>query len=112
MEECIFCKIAKGESPAEFEYQGEEIVAFYDISPKAPVHILIVPKRHIKSVKEMGEEDSELLGKMILTAKKIAQNKGLEGYKLIFNCGRAGGQIVDHLHLHLMGGWTKNSTSS
>jgi len=105
MDECIFCKIAKGESPAEFEYQGEALVAFRDINPAAPVHILVVPKKHFDSVKTVKEEDRDLLGEMILVAKKIAADKGLEGYKLIFNCGRAGGQIVDHVHLHLMGGW-------
>jgi len=105
MDDCIFCQIASGKSPAEFEYQSETLVAFRDINPAAPVHILVIPKKHIDSIKTVRKEDRDLLGEMILVAKKIAADKGLEGYKLIINCGRAGGQIVDHVHLHLMGGW-------
>lgn len=106
MENCIFCGIAKKESPAEIEYEDLEIIAFSDINPKTKVHILIIPKKHISSVTQLTEEDALLVGKMILIAKKIAESKGLadDGYRLCINAGRHSGQIVDHLHLHLMGG--------
>ena len=104
MTDCIFCQIAKKEIPSKIQDEDEEFIAFNDIAPKAPVHILIVPKKHIESIKSIEKEDIEIIGKMIYTAKMIAQKKGLKGYKLIFNVGREGGQIVDHLHLHLLGG--------
>lgn len=104
MNDCVFCQIATKKLPAKIQYEDEEIIAFDDINPKAEVHILIVPKKHIASVKEVEKADIELLGKMISVAKDIAQKKGLNGYKLIFNVGREGGQLVDHLHLHLLGG--------
>jgi len=104
MEDCIFCKIAKNEVPTKLIYEDEEVVAFNDINPKAPVHILIIPKKHIDSVKDLKPEDKELAGHLILTAKKIAEEKGLSGYKLIFNVGKDGGQIIGHLHLHLVAG--------
>jgi len=104
MNDCIFCQIAAKKVPSKIQYEDDEIIAFDDIAPKAPVHILIVPKRHIESVNELKKEDIELIGKVILVAKKLAQEKGLKGYKLVFNVGREGGQLVDHLHLHLLGG--------
>ncbi len=104
MPDCIFCQIAAKKLPSKIEYEDGELIAFDDIHPKAPVHILIVPKKHIKSVNEIGQGDIELMGKLIITAKKIAESKNLSGYKLIFNVGREGGQIVDHLHLHLLAG--------
>lgn len=107
MGECIFCKIVAKEVPAEFVYEDEEVVAFADIRPSAPVHYLVVPKRHVDSVKELGDGDGALAGAVVLTARKVAAMKGLEGYKLVFNVGRAGGQLIDHLHLHLLGGWAK-----
>lgn len=109
MNDCLFCKIIKKDLPAQFEYEDEEMVAFKDINPKAPIHILIIPKKHIDSVNEIKENDAALAGRLILLAKKIAKDKGLDklGYKLIFNVGKGGGQIIDHIHLHLLGGWTK-----
>lgn len=106
MDKCIFCAIAKKENPAEFEYEDGEIVAFADINPKAKVHILIVPKKHISSVTTLEEADVLLIGKMILVAKKLAESKGIaeDGYRLVFNAGKHSGQVVDHIHLHLMGG--------
>ncbi len=104
MEECIFCKIIKGEIPSEKVFEGNNIIAFNDINPKAKVHILIVPKKHIESIKHLEEADKNLMGEIIFTAKKIAGEKGLAGYKLVFNVGREGGQLVDHLHLHLLSG--------
>jgi histidine triad (HIT) family protein len=108
MENCIFCKIAKGEIPSKKVFENENIFAFFDINPKAKIHILIVPKKHIESVKTLGETDKDLAGEIILTAAKIAKDKGLEGYKLVFNVGREGGQLVDHLHLHLLSGDVSN----
>ena len=103
--ECIFCDIIQKKITAEIVYENKEVLAFNDIRPKAPVHILITPKIHIESVKDIKEKNELLLGKMISAAKIIAENKTLQGYKLIFNVGRGGGQIIDHLHLHLLGGW-------
>lgn len=106
MNDCIFCKIAAKNLPSKIQYEDDDIIAFDDIHPKAPVHILIVPKRHLKSVNELREEDTELIGKAILVAQKLALDMGIAeaGYKLVFNVGRGGGQLVDHLHLHLLSG--------
>lgn len=106
MANCIFCKIAKGESPANIRFEDEKIVAFDDINPKAPIHVLIVPKKHVKSINDLPERDTELLGHMIMTAKKLAKelNVSKTGYKLVLNTGKEAGQLVDHLHLHLLGG--------
>lgn len=106
MDNCIFCAIANKQSPAELEYEDEEIVAFRDINPKASVHILIVPKKHISSVTSLEETDTLLIGKMILAAKKLAEEKGIadDGYRLVINAGKHSGQVVDHIHLHLIGG--------
>lgn len=102
----IFDKIIAKEQQADIVYEDERMVAFYDIQPKAPVHLLIVPKKHIESVNELKEEDSDLAGAMIIKAKELAAERDIgDGYKLVFNVGRKGGQIVDHLHLHLLGGW-------
>lgn len=109
MENCIFCEIANTESPAEIIYEDTIFVVFKDIKPLAPVHLLIVPKEHIPSVNELQDKHKKMLGEMILLAKKLAKKQGIdEGYKLAFNTGRKGGQLVDHLHLHLMGGWKEN----
>lgn len=107
MDNCIFCKISEGEVPTEFIYQDEDLIAFKDINPKAPVHILIVTKKHISSLNEAGEEDKVLLGRGLLAAKKIAQKQGIaeSGYRIGINCGREAGQEVFHFHIHLMGGW-------
>ncbi len=109
MENCIFCKIAKGEIPSAKVFENESVVAFNDINPKAKVHVLVVPKKHIESVKDLQDDDGGLAGEMILAAQKIANEKGLEGYKLVFNVGKDGGQIVEHLHLHLLSGDFKNA---
>lgn len=103
---CIFCQIVSKQMKTKLEYEDDEIAAFTDINPKAPVHLLIVPKKHIVSVAETTKEDTELLGKMILVAKKLAEEKGINetGYRLVFNTKKHAGQVVDHIHLHLMGG--------
>ncbi|KKQ90873.1 MAG: Histidine triad (HIT) protein [Berkelbacteria bacterium GW2011_GWA1_39_10] len=106
MDQCIFCSIAHRESPANVEYEDEEIIAFWDVNPKAKVHILIIPKKHISSVTELKEEDTNLIGRMVIVAKKLAEEKGIaeDGYRLVINAGKHSGQVVDHLHLHLIGG--------
>lgn len=106
MEECIFCKITSKLAPAEIVYEDGNLMAFKDIYPKAPIHILIVPKKHIETVDHIESDDKGLIGEMFIAAKKIARDFGIakEGYRLIFNVGRAAGQTVDHLHLHLLGG--------
>lgn len=106
MEDCIFCKFANKKISKDFIYEDEDILAFEDIHPLAPIHILIIPKRHIESVVDLTEENIELMGRIILTAKKIADKVGISenGYKLLFRVGRHGGQEVKHIHLHLIGG--------
>lgn len=106
MTDCIFCKIIKKEIPSEIVYEDDKFLAFKDIDPKARIHLLIIPKRHIPSVNDLRVEDKELIGELILTAKAIAKEQKIDqtGYRLIFNNGRDSGQSVDHLHLHLMGG--------
>ena len=104
MTDCLFCDIAKREKESNVQYEDDKFIAFDDIYPKAPVHILLVPKKHIHSVDHVKEEDRELMGSLILVAREIARQKGLQGYQLHFNVGREGGQIVDHLHLHILGG--------
>jgi histidine triad (HIT) family protein len=105
--ECVFCKIIRGESPADFVYKGEEIVVFKDIRPEAPIHLLVVPRKHIPTVNDLREEDRLLVGEMFLKARAIAQRLGIaeRGYRLILNVERGGGQIIFHLHMHLLGGW-------
>ena len=107
MEECIFCKIVKGEIPSTKVFDEEKVIAFNDINPKAKVHILVIPKKHIESVKSLEESDRVLVGELFLVAKNIAKEKNLQGYKIIINVGREGGQLVDHLHLHLLSGDVK-----
>lgn len=104
-EDCIFCSIASGEQEADVVHQDDNLIVFKDINPKAPVHLLVVPKKHIVSIKEIEEDDRDLVATLIYTARDIAAEQNLAGYKLFFNVGRQGGQLVDHLHLHLLGGW-------
>lgn len=103
--DCVFCKIVNKETPSDIVWEDEEIVAFKDIRPSAPVHFLLVPKRHIESVMTLADTDRALAANLIYTAKELAQKQNLGGYKLSFNVGRSGGQLVNHLHLHLLGGW-------
>lgn len=104
---CIFCAIAKKEHPAEFVYEDEAVVVFADIRPSAPVHYLVVSKVHIASVAHLAEADRAVVAALIFAAKQVAEDRKLPGYKLVFNVGREGGQVIDHLHLHLLGGWTR-----
>ena len=102
--ECLFCQIIKKKIPAKIVYENDKVIVFKDIHPKAKVHLLILPKKHIVSVDHLQKGDKDLIGELILTAQKIAREKKLKGYKLIINVGRESGQIIDHLHLHLLGG--------
>jgi len=105
-EECIFCRIVAGEVPGDIVYQDENFLAFRDIMPKAPIHVLIIPKTHITSAVELTEEQQKLAGRLIIIAKNLAEKEGIakKGYRLVINCGPEGGQVVPHLHLHLIGG--------
>lgn len=107
MMDCIFCKITNKEMNSDVVYKDEKFIGFKDINPKAPIHILIIPRKHITSINHLKEHDKELIGGLILTARKIAEQVGIKekGYKLAFNVGKGGGQVIDHLHIHLLGGW-------
>lgn len=103
---CVFCRIVAGQAPARFVYRDEQVVAFHDIRPIAPVHILIVPQRHVDSLNDLDESDAHLLAHMILVARRLAHEHGIgaSGYRLVINTGAGGGQSIFHLHLHLLGG--------
>jgi len=105
-DDCIFCKIIAKEIPSELVYADEYVTAFRDIQPVAPAHVLIVPNKHIPSINELAEENADLLGKMNLAAQQIAKNEGVaeSGYRLIINNGADAGQVVFHIHMHLLGG--------
>jgi len=104
--DCIFCQIAAGEIPTKLLYQDDEVVAFPDIHPAAPTHLLIIPRKHIESLVQLTEADTPLIGKMANTANKLAREGGIaeSGYRVVINSGREGGQVVPHLHMHLLGG--------
>ncbi len=104
MSDCIFCRIASGEIPAQVIYEDDSIMAFHDVSPQAPVHILMISKKHLESLDDCREEDQELLGLMLNKVKDIAKAAGIKnGYRLVINCGEDGMQTVQHLHFHLLG---------
>jgi len=105
--DCLFCRIAAGRTDTEFLYEDKHLVIFRDIHPHAPVHLLIVPKRHIRSVNDLKDADRGLLAEMFMVARDMAPQQGIDqsGYKLLFNVERGGGQVIFHLHLHLLGGW-------
>ncbi len=104
--DCIFCQIVAGKVPSEVIYQDEEVLAFRDINPQAPVHLLIIPKKHIPSLVHVSQADSPLIVRMVNIANQLAKREGISesGYRLVINCGEQGGQLVPHLHLHLLGG--------
>jgi histidine triad (HIT) family protein len=106
MDDCLFCKIAKGEVPCTKVYEDDKVLCFKDIVPGAPVHVLIVPKKHIPSLNEITEEDSELFSHAFMVIKKLAEELGVSesGYRVVSNCGEDGGQSVPHIHFHLLGG--------
>jgi histidine triad (HIT) family protein len=104
--DCIFCKIARGEIPSKKLFEDEDLVAFDDIHPAAPVHFLIVPKQHIETLDDVNEHHQALLGKLLVTAARLARTKGVSeaGYRQVINCRKAAGQVVYHLHVHVLGG--------
>lgn len=106
MMNCLFCQIINKEKSADILYEDKKFVVFKDINPKAPLHLLIVSKKHIPSINHLKTEDKKLIGELFLTVKKITKKQKVteKGYKLVFNVGRGGGQLIDHLHLHLLSG--------
>ncbi|MFH1190442.1 MAG: histidine triad nucleotide-binding protein [Candidatus Omnitrophota bacterium] len=105
-DDCIFCKIARKEIPAKIVFEGRKLLAFEDVNPQAPTHILIIPKDHIERVSDLAEGDARLIADLVLSAKSLAERKRihLSGYRIVLNCGGDAGQEVFHLHLHLLGG--------
>jgi histidine triad (HIT) family protein len=106
MVDCIFCKIVQGTIPSRKVYEDDTVIAFYDIQPQAPVHLLVIPKKHIATMNDCEESDAALLGHTLLAAQRVAREAGLaeQGYRLVNNCGDNAGQIVHHLHWHILGG--------
>ena len=106
-EDCIFCKIINGEIPTDFVYQDDHLVVFKDINPLAPVHLLLVPRKHIRSINDLEEADQTIISELIMAAKDMAEKFSVKesGYRIFFNVEKGGGQEVFHLHLHLIGGW-------
>lgn len=106
MQDCIFCKIVRGEIPSRKVYEDEEFLAFHDLRPQAPVHFLVVPKKHIANLMELAPEDGALVGRLVYKAQGLAKELGCaqKGARFVFNCKDDGGQTVDHVHLHVLGG--------
>lgn len=104
--DCIFCKIGKGEISSETLFEDDVLKVFKDLHPKAPIHLLVIPKIHIQSIAHLQENHGGIISKLIYGAKRAAEEQGLQGYKLVFNVGREGGQVIDHLHVHVLGGWS------
>ena len=104
--DCIFCKIVAGQIPSEVVYTDDRVIAFRDINPMAPVHLLIIPREHIVSLNDITERETPLVGHMVQIAKQLAKQQGIatKGYRVVINCGPQGGQVVQHLHMHLLGG--------
>ena len=104
---CLFCQISSGETATDFVFENDTLVVFNDINPAAPVHLLIVPKKHIRSINDLTEADQPILSEMIMVAKDIAARNGVDksGYRLFINVERGGGQVIFHLHMHLIAGW-------
>lgn len=108
-DDCLFCKMARGEIRPDIVHEDDEIIAFRDINPQAPVHCLVVPRRHIATLDDLGPDDAGLLGRMYLTAQRVAAAQGLrQGYRTVMNCKDDGGQTVFHIHLHVLGGRRMN----
>lgn len=104
--DCLFCSITEKKIPSDILYEDEHVLAFRDIAPQAPVHVLVIPKRHIATINDVSDDDNELMGRLINTARRLAAELGLseDGYRLLFNVNQHGGQAVYHIHLHLVGG--------
>jgi histidine triad (HIT) family protein len=104
--DCIFCKIINGDIPSKKIFEDEDMLAFHDVDPKAPIHFLVIPKRHIKNIMECSKEDAALLGRLFFKAQELASQLGCkeDGARFVVNCKKNGGQTVDHLHIHILGG--------
>ena len=102
--DCVFCKIVAGEIPSDKIYEDEDIIAFNDLDPQAPIHFLVIPKKHITSLAQVEESDSALVGRIMLAIQKLAAENNLESYRVVTNIGEDGGQTVPHLHFHVLGG--------
>ena len=109
--DCIFCQIVAGKIPSEILYQDDKVIAFRDVNPQAPVHLLIIPRKHIPSLTHLTEVESPLMGHIVSIANQLARREGVSerGYRLVINCGKEGGQAVPHIHLHLLGGRSLSS---
>lgn len=109
--DCIFCKIINKEIPSSIVYEDEEILAFKDINPQAPVHIVVIPKKHIEKIVDIEKQDEQLIGKIYTVINQIAREQGIakDGFRVIINCGKNGGQEVKHIHFHLLGGAKLNT---
>ena len=107
-QDCLFCKIVEGGLPADIVYENDSLIAFRDINPKAPTHVLLIPRRHVATMNDLEVGDESLVGDLFITAARIAADEGLadDGYRVVMNCNAAAGQSVFHIHLHLMGGRT------
>lgn len=106
MSDCLFCRIVAGEIPAKIAYQDDDVLAFHDINPQAPLHVLVIPRKHIATINELQADDAALVGKLFLAAKQIAADAGYAegGYRVVMNCGADAGQTVFHIHLHVLAG--------
>ena len=104
MSDCLFCKIVEGEIPADKVHEDDEWLAFRDINPQAPVHVLVIPKRHVASLNDAGAGDEALLGRLLTACQTVAAGQGLSEYRVVNNCGASAGQSVFHMHLHVLGG--------
>jgi histidine triad (HIT) family protein len=106
---CAFCRIIEKTAPAEVVYEDNDLIVFKDINPKAAVHVLLVPKEHIPTINDLDEQHTAVMGKLFLTAKRLATQWSIaaQGYRLTVNVGRGGGQIIDHVHMHLLSGWRR-----
>lgn len=104
--DCLFCKLVAGEIPATVLYQDDDVIAFEDIMPQAPHHFLVIPKRHISTLNDLGENDAALVGKLPIVASRLAAEKGIhqDGFRVVMNCNEQGGQTVYHIHMHVLGG--------
>jgi histidine triad (HIT) family protein len=104
--DCIFCHIVSGKIPSDIVYQDEKVLAFRDINPQSPVHILIIPREHFTSLTDITDKEAPMIGHMVVVANQLARDEGISGtgYRLVINCGKQGGQLVPHLHMHVMGG--------
>lgn len=104
MDDCLFCKIIKGDIPSKLIYEDDQVYAFHDIDPKAPAHFLVIPKKHIATLDDLEEEDKQVAGHILFTAQRLAKELGCdEGYRVVMNCNELGGQTVYHIHMHVLG---------